>query len=201
MSQLSMFDYIIGITIGSIAAEMATSLEGNFLEPLLAITVYALLDIVISVANYKSLKFRRITEGKPIILFREGRMFNKSLKKAKMDIDEFLIQCRINGYFKLSDIYMAVLETNGKISFLPKSSNRPAQPSDLNIFPEQEKPLINVIIDGNIQYKNLKSTGNNITWLKEQLKNQGISDASDVFLATCDHKNNLSSYIYQDKIS
>ncbi|PKM63197.1 MAG: hypothetical protein CVU97_01300 [Firmicutes bacterium HGW-Firmicutes-21] len=199
MSQLSMFDYIIGITIGSIAAEMATSLEGNIIEPLLAMVVYALFDILISVLNYKSIKVRRITEGKPLVLFQDGKIFRSNLKKAKLDIGEFLTQCRNSGYFNLANIHTALLETNGKISFLPISSQRPATPADFNIFPKQERPLANVIIDGNIQFENLKNTGKNDVWLKKQLKSQGVSGVSEVYLATCDADNNLSVYVKIDK--
>ncbi len=195
MAQLSMFDYIVGISIGSIAAEMATSLEGNVWQPLLAMAVYAIMDIIISTVNFKSIKARNFLEGKPLILFQDGELYKRNLKKCKMDIGEFLTQCRNSGYFNLSDIHTALLETNGKISFLPVSSQRPAIPADFNIFPEQERPCANVVLDGNIMDENLINMGKNRNWLKKQLSNQGIADASKVFLATCDANGNLSVYI------
>lgn len=99
MSQLSMFDYIIGITIGSIAAEMATALENDFMQPLVAMAVYAVVSIVISVLSYKSLKFRRISSGDSLILLDNGEIYRDNLKKAKLDLNEFLMQCRINRIF------------------------------------------------------------------------------------------------------
>ena len=99
MSQLSMFDYINGITIGSIAAEMATSLEDDFLKPLVAMIIYGIVAVLISLLTSKSIKFRRIVSGKSLILYDNNKLFYNNLKKAKMDIDEFLIQCRNNGYF------------------------------------------------------------------------------------------------------
>lgn len=100
MSQLSMFDYIIGITIGSIAAEMATALESDFMQPLVAMAVYAVVSIVISVLSYKSLKFRRISSGDSLILLDNGEIYRDNLKKAKLDLNEFLMQCRINRIFQ-----------------------------------------------------------------------------------------------------
>lgn len=94
MSQLSMFDYIIGITIGSIAAEMSTALESDFMQPVVAMAVYAAVSIIISIFSYKSLKFRRIISGNSLILFDNGQLYRDNLKKAKLDLNEFLMQCR-----------------------------------------------------------------------------------------------------------
>lgn len=194
MSQLSMFDYINGITIGSIAAEMATSLEDDFLKPLIAMVIYGGVAILISVITSKSIKFRRIISGKSLILYDNQKLYQNNLKKSKLDIDEFLIQCRNNGYFNLSDIQTAILESNGKISFLPVSSKRPANPQDLNLKPQEESIQINVILDGKILDENLKETGNDEVWLRKQLKAQKDIKLSDVFLATCDRNNKLQIF-------
>ena len=194
MSQLTMFDYINGITIGSIAAEMATSLEDDFLKPLVAMIAYTLFIFLISKISQKSLKARKIIAGKSYVLYQNGKLMYDSFKKSKLDIDEFLTQCRISGYFNLSDLDTAILETTGHISFLTLSSKRNVIPEDLNITPPQEKPIFNVIMDGRIIEENLKCTGNNITWLEKNIKKQKVSNISDVFLATCDSNNNLSIY-------
>ncbi|WP_312644714.1 DUF421 domain-containing protein [Hydrogenoanaerobacterium sp.] len=195
MSQLSMFDYINGITIGSIAAEMATALEDDFKKPLTAMVVYALLSVAFSIATSKSIKLRRFLTGETLILYDDGKIFEKNLKKAKLDVSEFLSQCRTNGYFNIANIQTAILEPNGKISFLPLSSQRPVTPCDLNLSPAQEKAVVNVIIDGKILPDNLKFTGNNEQWLQKQLQAQEVSKVEDVFLATCDRDNNLSVYV------
>ena len=158
MSQLSMFDYINGITIGSIAAEMATSLESDFLKPLVAMIIYGLSAVLISFFTSKSIKFRRIVTGKSLILYENNKLYQNNLKKAKLDIDEFLIQCRNSGYFNLSDIQTAILESNGKISFLPVSEKRPLTPNDMNLNPQKEDILTNVILDGKILEQNLITT-------------------------------------------
>lgn len=99
MSQLSMFDYIIGITIGSIAAEMSTALESDFMQPVVAMAVYAIVSIVISVLSYKSLKFRKIISGTSLILLDNGEIYRDNLRKAKLDLNEFLMQCRTARIF------------------------------------------------------------------------------------------------------
>jgi uncharacterized membrane protein YcaP (DUF421 family) len=99
MSQLSMFDYIIGITIGSIAAEMSTALESDFMQPVVAMAVYAAVSIIISILSYKSLKLRRIISGNSLILLDNGELYRDNLKKAKLDLNEFLMQCRTSRIF------------------------------------------------------------------------------------------------------
>lgn len=194
MSQLSMFDYIIGITIGSIAAEMSTSLENNFSQPLVAMIIYAIIAIFLSVCSNKSLKFRRLIYGNTLVLFDSGELFKNNLKKAKMDINEFLTQSRTNGYFNLNDIETAILESNGKISFLPKAEKRPANPSDLNITPNLEKPAVNVILDGAVLKENLNYLNLDELWLQKQIVSQGYENFNDIFLAIVDNNSNLSIY-------
>lgn len=199
MSQLTMFDYIVGITIGSIAAEMSTSLENNFMEPVVAMIVYGLVTVFISYITCRSLSLRRFFSGKSRILLDNGKLYRKNFKSAKLDLNEFLMECRINGYFNLSDIQTAILEPNGRVSFLPKSLKRPATPEDLNLSPNEENVVINVILDGVLLKENLAKTGNNINWLENNLKEQGINDIKKVFLATCDNQSNLSVYVKLDK--
>lgn len=194
MSQLSMFDYVNGITIGSIAAEMATSVQSDFLKPLLAMIIYAAAAILISYICCKSIKFRRIVTGKSLVILDNGKLYVQNLSSAKLDMHEFLIQCRNAGYFDLNNIQTAILEANGKISFLPTSTQRPATPSDLKVNVEQEKMVANVIIDGNIMFENLKHTGNNEEWLHKQLAMQKIKKIRRISLATCDSNNKLTIY-------
>ncbi len=199
MSQLSMFDYIVGITIGSIAAEMSTSLENNFLEPVIAMLVYGFVATGISYLSCKSLKFRRIFSGKSKILLDNGKLYRKNFIKAKLDINEFLVQARINGYFNLSDIQTAILEPNGRISFLPISNKRPVNPKDLNLNPLIENVILNLVVDGVILEENLQKTGKNIKWLEKELEKQNISNFKDIFLATYDNNKNLSIYMRWQK--
>ena len=194
MAQLSMFDYIISITIGSIAAEMSTALDDNFIEPLIAMVVYAIGAIIVSFLALHSIKARRFISGTMLILYDNGKIFSKNLKKSKMDLNEFLMQCRTNGYFNLSDIQTAILESNGKLSFIPNTLKRPVTPEDLNLNPKQEFLVANIIIDGKVIEENLKNTGNNLKWLHDNLEKQKAGKPENILLATCDKDNNLTVY-------
>lgn len=195
MSQLSIFDYFITITIGSIAAEMSTSLEDNFIQPVVAMIIYALVTLTVSFLNTKFVKLRPFLSGRTLILYDNGTLFKENFKKAKVDLNEFLVQCRTNGFFNLSDIKTALLEENGKISFLPYSDKRPANPSDFNIKPQEDGVVTNLILDGKVMEKNLKELGFDKVWLNDMLQKQGITKIDNIFLAMYNSDGSLSAYL------
>lgn len=183
VSQLSMFDYIIGISIGSIAAEFATELE-NPENSLVAMVIYAVIAFLVSLITGKSVNVRKIIIGRPLILFDNGKLYRKNFRKARIDINDFLTHCRNQGYFDLSDVQTAVFEYNGAISVLPVETARPLTPSDMQLSPQQQKLIVNVILDGHISEPNLKMTGNNKVWLEKQLHSQGYHSEKEIFLGT-----------------
>ena len=193
VSQLDFFDYITGITIGSIAAEFATELEDPW-KPLVAMIIYALVTVFLSLIAVKFPRTRKLLNGKPSIIIENGRLSKTALKKAKLELNEFLMMCREQGYFDLNSIHTALFECNGKLSILPFSTHRTATPEDLNQNPSQELLFFEVIMDGRIIYKNLTTLGLDANWLSKQLKAQSIGSANDIFLAMCDKNRNITFY-------
>lgn len=193
IAELSMFDYLNGITIGSIAAEMSTSKGEEVIDCLIAMIVYSILIFIISILTNKSIIFNRFINGKALILFDNNTFYRKNFAKSKINLAEFQNQCRTKGFFDMSQIKTAIIEANGKITILPKSDSRPVTCSDLNLNVEDEKKQFNIIIDGKILYDNLKATGNNEKWLIKKLQEQNLK-LEDIFLATCDFENNVSTY-------
>lgn len=192
IAQLSFFDYIIGITIGSIAAEASVD-PSTFFDGMVAMTTYALVALAISIGSCKNVWMRRLMNGKSIILYEKGTIFEKNLLKSRMDVGEFLMVCRQSGYFDISKLDTVILEPDGKMSFIPTAAEKPPVATDLGLAPTQEKPLASVIMDGQIMHRNLSYTGNNETWLTKELAKQS-TQLKDVFLATCDNNNTLTVY-------
>lgn len=190
IAQLDFFDYITGITVGSIAAEMATELEEPW-KPLVAMLLYGGVTVLLSILSNRLPRARKYLNGTPTILMDRGKLYRENLKKAKLDLSEFMVMCRQQGYFDLTSIQTAVFEYNGKLTILPVSSQRPATPNDLNLSPKQEQLFTELIMDGRILEDNLKRMGLNLTWLEKQLKERRINSAKDVFLAVCDPDLNL----------
>ena len=193
ISQLDFFDYITGITIGSIAAEMATELEEPW-RPFTAMLIYAGVTFLLSVVTNKFPRTRRYLYGSPTILMDQGKLYRNNLKKAKLDLEEFLVMCRQQGYFDLTSIQTAIFEFNGRLTILPVSTQRPATPGDMNLSPEQELLFTEIIMDGRILERNLQRMGLNLVWLDKQLKQRGIHSAQEIFLAVCDRNGKLVIY-------
>lgn len=196
IAQLDFFDYITGITLGSIAAEMATELEEPW-KPLTAMFLYGGVTLLLSIISNKFPRSRKYLNGSPTILMDNGKLFYKNLKKAKLDLSEFMVMCRQQGYFDLTNIQTAVFEYNGKLTILPVTSQRPATPKDLNVAPEQELLFTELIMDGRILEENLKRMGLDLTWLDKQLKQHHVHSPKDVILAVCDP--NLKFVLYEKK--
>ena len=194
IAQLDFFDYITGITIGSIAAELATELEEPW-KPLLAMLIYGGVTLLLTVLARRFPRTRKYLNGTPTILMDHGKLYRENLKKAKLDLSEFMVLCRQQGYFDLTTIQTAVYEYTGKLSILPVSSQRPANPQDMSLAPEQELLFTELIMDGRILEGNLKRMGLDRTWLDKQLKARHIRTPKDVFLALCDP--NLTFVVYE----
>ncbi|MDD6807928.1 MAG: DUF421 domain-containing protein [Oscillospiraceae bacterium] len=193
MSQLDFFDYITGITMGSIAAELATELEKP-LKPLMAMIVYGFITFILTKIVIKFPNSRKYINGTPTIIMNNGKLYRKNMKKAKIDLSEFMVMCRQQGYFNLEDIQTAVFEYNGQLTILPTSKKRPLNPEDVKLSPEKEYIYTEVIMDGRIIDENLKRLGLDTTWLHTQIKDQGYKNEKEIFLGLCDNNNKLSLY-------
>ena len=193
ISEMSFFDYVIGITIGSIAAEMATNIDLEWWKGITAMTIYALTGILLSFISQKSISARKFISGQPIILIEKGKILRKNLFKAKIEINDLLTSARNNGYFNLADIEYAIMETTGKISFMPVAQKRQLTPKDFNFAPMADGLYINVIIDGKIIKKDLKNARITENELKAQLKDRGVK-AENILLATIDNKKQLTIF-------
>ena len=193
MAQLDFFDYITGITIGSIAAELATELEAPW-KPLVAMIIYGLVALGLTILAHKFPKTRKYVNGTPTIVMDNGKLYRENMKKAKLELSEFMVLCRQEGYFNLNDIQTAVFEYNGRITILPKSEKRPLTPEDMNITPEKAEICTEIIMDGRILHENLKRLGLDLTWLDKQLKKQKYDNAKEIYLGICDKNNNLTLF-------
>ena len=198
VSHMTMFDYVVGITIGSIAAELATELEEP-VKPLVALVIYGLTAVGISLLTERSLKVRSMVTGKPLVLLENGIIYRENLKRARLDLSEFLTYCRIGGWFNLNQLQAAVLEHNGVVSFLPKETDRPATPTDLNMNPKQSLVQTPFVMDGILLTENIRKAGKEESWVHRGLLRQGYKDEKDVLLALWDGGEMLTVFPMEPK--
>lgn len=194
LGQLNMFDYVIGISIGNVVAEMSVNKEVVFFEGLVVMLVYTFFSLFVSYITTKSIKARRFISGIPVVVMENGKIIEEGLNEVKFDINDLLEEARINGYFDLGEVQYAIMEANGRLSFLPKSKYRPLTPDDMKMKPSNQSLSANLIIDGVIMENNLKYIKKDKAWLKSRLRNMGYSKTEDLLLVICDDKEKITVY-------
>lgn len=184
VSQLSLFDYVISISIGNFAAEMTMNLDSQVLDGFLSIVIFGLIAFLVSIITMKSIILRRFLIGTPTLIMQDGKFILRNLKRVKFDMNDFLETAREKGYFDISTIKYALMEVDGKISFLPKEDNLPVTNKDLKIKTSKSELVSNVIIDGKIIKENLKNIGKNESWLKNKIKSKDYKNYDNILLLT-----------------
>ena len=193
VSQMSMFDYITGITIGSIVADISLDIEKNLKAGIICLLIYCFTDLFLSYLSLKSIKLRNFFNGKEVILIENGKINRKNMSKNQITINILETEARVNGFFNLDDINNAILEPNGKISFEPKENNKPITKKDMNIKTNNKPIIYNIIIDGEIVDENLKHINKDKKWLYHELKVLG-KRKEDILLLTIDTNNKINIY-------
>ncbi|CEN78498.1 DUF421 domain-containing protein [Paraclostridium sordellii] len=195
ISQLTLFDYVVGISIGSIAAELAINESISYITRITGMTIYALFPILLSIISLKSYLARKILDGVPTILIQNGEINEKGLKKTKMNINDLIEECRLKDVFDIKDIKFAILETSGNLSIQLKSKHKPLTPEDINLKSKDKGLCVNLIIDGKILNNHLDIIGKDTRWLDSELDKKGIKNISDILLAYVDSSKKINVYL------
>lgn len=184
MSQMTFFNYMTGITIGSLAANIISNDDNSLFEEILGLVWWGALTILLTYATLKSEKLRSLVDGEPVILIRGGLLQKESLKTTRISIEDLSMMLREQYIFSITEVDYAILEPNGKLSVLKKQSKLNLTQEDMNIVnPDPMYLPSQIIIEGKISYDNLNDRGLDISWLNKQLKLQDINDVSQVLYA------------------
>ncbi len=194
VSQLSLFDYVIGISIGNFAAEATIDLESGYLHGVIAVFMFGFVAYLVNILTMKSIKLRRFFMGTPTIIIQNGEILEKGLKKVNFDINDLLEVARDSGYFDLSQIEYALMEANGKVSFLIKEDYKQVTLKDMKLKGQKEGLCANVIIDSKIMKNNLLNMNKDEKWLLKKLKEQGYNSLDSIILATLDINDKIIIY-------
>ncbi|SDY11454.1 DUF421 domain-containing protein [Thermoactinomyces sp. DSM 45892] len=199
LSELSLFEYITGITIGNLAASLSIDLDGRWYQGVASLTVWALVAMGIEYITLKSKRLRNVLDGKSTILIKNGQILEENLGKERITVDELMEQLRYKNIFSLSDVDTAILEQNGTLNVLLKKENQPLTPKMLGIKVEKETFPEVVISDGCMMEDTLISLGLTRNWLMSELKKRRLQ-VEDVFLAQVTSNGSLYIDLYEDKI-
>jgi uncharacterized membrane protein YcaP (DUF421 family) len=199
ISELSFFEYISGITIGSIAGEAITGLENSIIQGLLSIAIFILITLLVDYLALKSKTVRNLVDGRGTVLIKDGKVLEENLKKEKYTIDELSALLRQKDIYRVADVEFAVLEPRGTLSALLKKEHRPITPKDLQLKVPNEKEPQTIIMDGQVVDEALRSAGKSRGWLHSELAKLELT-LDNVFIGQVDSYGELSVDIYDDKM-
>lgn len=201
VSQLTYYEYINGITFGSIAANMATDSVDKFADHLMGLIVYGILTILAAYVALKSRKMQKMINGEPVVVIQDGKILENNLRKMKMNLDEFTMLLRLKDIFDFTEVKLAIIEPSGGLSIIKKAEYENIERKDLQINAEGTSLAVEVIQEGKISENNLHRLGLNEQWLLARLKERNVHNLQEVEYAAIVGKNRLLLDLKNDKIT
>jgi uncharacterized membrane protein YcaP (DUF421 family) len=192
ISQLSLFDYVSGISIGSIAAEFAVNQSIPYADGITAIVIYGLFPVAFSLISLKSYLLHKLLDGKPVIVIQNGKIIEENLRKTRLNINDLLEECRLKGVFNVEEVEYGIFETNGKLSILKNAALQPLTPTDMGMQPKNKGICTNLIVDKNILCDNLQLLNIDREWLQNELNQNFSAEPSGILLCVIDSSGKLS---------
>lgn len=200
ISRITFFDFVVGVTLGSLAVHISLGNETSEAAEIVSAVTITLLVLLTDLLNNKSYLFRKIEEGKPIVLIRKGEFLEHNMAKAKISITKLLMLLRQKDIFDVESVNYAIIENDGQLSVLLKAEKMPVSTYELNIKkPENDLP-IDIIIDGKLLSDNLNASKYNENWLKSQLQLHGVEDIGQVFYASINKPGHLFISAFHDNL-
>lgn len=196
IGEMEPFELVIAIMISELASLPMQDTRISIIRGVIPILTLLFLQTIFAIVQLKSEKFRLLLSGKPNLLINKGKLNLEELKNEKFNLNDLLEELRLQGYYNLSDIEYAILETSGKISVIPKTNLEPVTKEDMKIQSTQEVLPITLVLDGKVNSENLKMANRNDKWLNNMMKQNNISSAEEILIAMLDSK---GKFFYQRK--
>lgn len=196
LGQLQPFELVLILIISEMASLAMQSPSVPLVNSLMPIAVLTALQIIISILNLKSEKIRAFTCGRPVMVIRKGKLVENNMLRLRLNLNDVIEIARSQGYFDLSGIENAVMETNGQMSIMPKTAKRPLQVGDIEQSPPQELMGVLLVLDGHVNNMALESAGLDEKWLTKTLQRQKIDHPKELFVAGLDEN---GQFFFQKK--
>ncbi|MUK90404.1 DUF421 domain-containing protein [Ornithinibacillus sp. L9] len=204
ISQMTFFNLVSAIAIGSIAAALVTDQSFSIRNGILALIAWTIYTLVMDVIDIKFKNARKITTGEPIIVIKNGMVMEGALRKTRLDMDSLNSLLRINKVFSIKDVDYAIFESSGNLSVRLKDSKLPITKGDLNILTSTKKiypTATEIISDGKINMNNLKRLDLSESWVRQQLKQAEVSSIEEVFYAEVQQDGSIYIDIKNDNMN
>ncbi|PAF32470.1 DUF421 domain-containing protein [Paenibacillus sp. 7516] len=200
MGNLTYFDYINGITIGSIAGTFATDLSSKAWIHFVALTIFTIITIIFQYITLKNRAISKLIDSDPTVVIQNGKILEQNLHKMRVKFDELTMMLRQKDVFDITTLDYAILEPDGSLSVILKPENQPVTAKDMHMHPPKSKLMTELIIDGVLIKQNLKERNKDINWLTEQLKKKNIT-IQDIAFAAILPNDKLYVDLFEDQFS
>ena len=185
IGELQPSELVITILLSEIAAIPMQDTDIPLLNSVVAVLLLVAFEIISSVISMKSRGARRLLEGNAVTVIRDGRIDQKEIKRLRYTVDDLLTALRQKDVFDISTVGYAVLETNGKLSVIPKADKAPLTPKDMQLAVTDSGIAHALVVDGEVNRKALDGAGRTERWLDAQIKKACLAP-KDIFLLTVD---------------
>ncbi|MCM8709716.1 DUF421 domain-containing protein [Clostridium sp. SYSU_GA19001] len=201
VAQLTVHEYINGITFGSIAATVATDLGQSTWGHIIGLFLFGALTFLMTYLSKKSRNLSKIIQGEPILVIQDGHILEKNLTRFNYTVDDLTHLLRQKDVFNIQDVKYGILETTGELSIMKIAQKENVKVEDINLKTTQEELNTEIIVTGNIIYENLKKRNISVKWLTSQLKMMGVKDIKDIYYATLDKDKKIYIDYFNDNLN
>lgn len=191
ISQMTFFDFVFGVIIGSVAANMSVNRQQPLVSGMSVLLTLTIIVILIDFLNLKNFRLLKITGSEPIVIIENGKLIIENMRRERLILPDLMMMLRENNAFNIADVEYALFETNGKLSVLMKSQKRPTTPADMGLDTKYSGLTADIIMDGKVMSENLQAINLNDEWLNIELGKRGINSPKDVFYGGLDTQGNL----------
>lgn len=191
ISQMTFFDFVVGVIVGSVAANMSVSRQSPFISGLSVLFTLTSIVILIEFLNLKSFFLLKTTDSEPLVIIENGKLIIENMKKERLALPDLMMLLREKNTFNIADVEYAIFETDGKLSVLLKSQKRPVTPEDMGLPTKYIGLTRDIVMDGRVMTENLRAINLSEEWLINEIKNRGIADPKRIFYAGLDTQGNL----------
>lgn len=199
ISQITFFDFIIAIVLGSVARVFAVDSDAPKYSSFIVLVTFTILTLIINYMDMKSIKFRRLINDEPIIVVKNGKIMDKNLCKVPLSINDLLMLLREKDVFDICEVEIALVEYDGRLSVLLKSEKQPVTAENLNMQTKYKSLMVDIIIDGKVIEKNLFNENKDMQWLRSKLNSRNIKNIKDVFYAGLDSSGQIYASLKSTK--
>jgi uncharacterized membrane protein YcaP (DUF421 family) len=201
ISQMTTFDFIASISIGTIAANLTFNTPIKAYNFVLAYAIFIVVTVIIAIISLKNRKARKFFAGTPTVIIQDGQLLEDNMRKIRYTLDYLNQQLREKDIFNIDEVFQAMIETNGTLTVLKKPEYRSVTRQDMMIPVEQEKSLpIELIMDGVLIEKNLKQNNLTFEWIQRELERRKL-EVQDVVYAVLSPNGKIYMDSYKDHIS